>query len=194
MKCLYCNEEINVFTFKSLFIERDLLCYKCRKALYYHHQKFKLDNLEVESFYDYNSLFKDLLLQYKECYDEALKEIFLYDIKDYINIKYHGYKIILIPSTKKKLEERGFNHLDLIFNHLELKMEDGLKMKEELTQENKGYRERNNMINNYYYEGKSLNKALIVDDVCTSGSSLIGAYKVLSKKAKKVKAIVLAKT
>ena len=118
MKCLYCDKEINTYTLYDLFIEQDVLCNECRKKMKYHHQKFHLDDLEVESFYDYDSLFKELLLQYKECYDEALKDVFLYRLEDYLRIKYFGYQIIYVPSCKENSERRGFNHLKEIFEKL----------------------------------------------------------------------------
>ena len=193
MKCLYCDEEINKTSLYNIFFEEDLLCLNCRKKMKYHHQKFNIEGLEVESFYDYDSLFKDLLLQYKECYDEALKDIFLYKINNYINIKYHDYKTIYIPSTKSKIEERGFNHLNLIFDNLTLKQVKSLSMLEELSQFSKNYEERRKMVNNLIYKGEKLNKVLIIDDVFTTGSSLLGAYNALKGYTKKCRAIVLAK-
>ena len=157
------------------------------------HIKFIRDGLKIECFYEYNSLFKDLLLQYKECYDEALKDIFLYKIKDYIKIKYRGYKILYVPSSKNKIEERGFDHLKEIFSSLNFKEVSGLKMKEELNQMGKSFLERKAMENNYIYEGEMLDKVLIVDDVYTTGSSLMGVYKTISPYTKEVKALVLGK-
>lgn len=194
MKCLYCDEEIKEYAIYSLLIEEDLLCLKCRNAMKYHHQKFKLDELEVESFYEYNSLFKDILLQYKECYDEVLSEVFLYKIFDYIKLKYIGYQILYVPSCKTKLNERGFNHLKKIYETLGFKEVEGLQTKIESSQLNKNYTERAKMIDNYEYTGNKINKLLIVDDVCTTGSSLKGVYKVMKNNCRQCKAIVLAKT
>lgn len=193
MRCLYCDSKINKTTLYNIFFEEDLLCPDCRNKMKYHHQKFNNSGLDIESFYDYDSLFKDMLLQYKECYDEALKDIFLYRINNYINIKYHGYKTIYIPSTKKKIEERGFDHLNLIFDNLTLQHVKSLSMLNEISQYSKNYEERRKMVDNLIYKGEKLNKVLIIDDVYTTGSSLLGAYKALRGYAKKCKAIVLAK-
>lgn len=194
MKCLYCNKKINEYTLYSLFIDEDLLCKKCRNKMKYHHQKFKINDLEVESFYDYDSLFKDILLQYKECYDEALKDVFLYRISDYLKIKYHGYRIAYVLSSKNKVHDRGFNHLKQIYNSLNFKEIKGLEMIEDLCQLNKDYSQRAKMLTNYKYCGNRLNKVLIVDDVFTTGSSLYGVYNALKGKCEKCKAVVLAKT
>lgn len=147
----------------------------------------------MEYYYDYDSLFKTLLLQYKECYDEVLAKVFLYKIDVYIRLKYFDYKLIYVPSSKKKLEERGFNHLKLIFDSLGMKEVIGLKKKEELIQEGKSLIDRQKMIGNYYYEGEHLKKVLIIDDISTTGSSLLAVKKALEGHYDKIKALVLAK-
>lgn len=194
MRCLFCDKEINTYSLYDLFIEQDKICSKCRTNLKYHHQRFKIDDLDVESFYDYDSLFKDLLLQYKECYDEALAEIFLYKIIDYLKIKYFGYQILYVPSSSLKRKERGFDHLKEIFKFLGFEEVEGLKMKNDLCQAGKDLSQRLMMCDNYEYDGKPLNKVLIVDDVCTTGSSLRGVYHTIEGKCRKCKAVVLAKT
>lgn len=193
MRCLYCDREIINESFYSLFFERDMLCADCRNKLGYKHRKFMIDGIKCESFYAYNSLFKELLLQYKECYDEALKDVFLYGIKENLMIKYHGYKILYVPSSKEKLSQRGFNHLKEIFSVINLEELKGIRMKEELCQQNKDLSARSLMIDNYIYEGKRINKLLVVDDVCTSGSSLKGVFKAVKPYAKEIRALVLAR-
>lgn len=192
-KCLFCDRKINRYSLYHLFIEDDLLCLDCRNKLALKIRHYKIDDLAVEYFYDYDSLFKTLLLQYKECYDEALAKVFLYKIDVYIKLKYWDYKIIYVPSSKKKLEERGFNHLRLIFDALDMKEVIGLNSKEELIQEGKSLIDRQKMIGNYYYEGEHLKKVLIIDDISTTGSSLLAVKRALEGHYDKIKALVLAK-
>ena len=176
MKCLFCDEYIDRYTFSSLFLQEDHLCVKCRNALKVCREYLNIDELMIECLYEYDGIFKSMLIQYKECYDEALSEIFLYKLKEYIELKYHGFELLFVPSSKTKLEERGFNHLELIFKDVRLKRVKGLHMKEDLIQEGKSLSERKVMINNYIYKGNRLNKVLIVDDVLTTGSSIYGVY------------------
>ena len=193
MKCLYCDAKIYKESLYSLFIEKDKLCSACREKIKQNHQIFIRDGIKIETFYHYDSLFKDLLLQYKECYDEALKDVFLYGIKERIILKYHGYKIIYVPSSKEKLNQRGFNHLKLIFDELHFEEVSGLRMIEELSQVNKDKKQREKMLNNYLYEGNKLDKVLIVDDVYTTGSSIIGVSRALKPYANHIRALTLAK-
>ena len=193
MKCLYCDAKIYKESLYSLFIEKDKLCSACREKIKQNHQIFIRDGIKIETFYHYDSLFKDLLLQYKECYDEALKDVFLYGIKERIILKYHGYKIIYVPSSKEKLNQRGFNHLKLIFDELHFEEVSGLRMIEELSQVNKDKTQREKMLNNYLYEGNKIDKVLIVDDVYTTGSSIIGVSRALKPYANNIRALTLAK-
>ena len=191
MKCLFCDEEIDDSDFYNLLIEEDKLCRNCRNKMKYHHGKFKREDLMIEYFYEYNSLFKDILLQYKECYDEALKDVFLYRIGEYIKFRYHGYRILYVPSSKEKTKDRGFNHLKEIFDPLHFEEAKGLRMIEDINQVGKNFNERKKMETNYIYEGERLEKVLIVDDVYTTGSSLMGVYRVVKPFTKHVKAIIL---
>lgn len=193
MRCLYCDKDINRESLYSVFIEKDKLCPVCRSLIKNNHRIFIRDDIKIESFYLYDSLFKDLLLQYKECYDEALKEVFLYGIKEKTKLKYHDYKIVYVPSSKEKLNQRGFNHLKLIFENLNLKEIKGIKMIEETSQLNKDKKERESMLHNYQYEGNALDKVLVVDDVYTTGSSIMGVCNALRPHCKKIRALTLAK-
>lgn len=193
MKCLYCDKTISRYSLYSLLIEKDKLCVNCRKDMKLKIKEFKIDNLECISFYEYDSLFKTILLQYKECYDEALSDVFLYRIDLIIGLMFLGYKVVYVPSSLSKKEKRGFDHLRLIFERMGFKAIDGLKMKKELVQEGKDLRQRREMCDNYYYDGEYIDKLLIIDDVCTTGSSLIGVYNAFKGKAKIIRALVLAK-
>ncbi|MBQ1306644.1 MAG: hypothetical protein IIZ64_02675 [Erysipelotrichaceae bacterium] len=192
MRCIYCDREIKKITFTSLFLERDPLCIECRRMLKVKRKNILLGELKTEVFYEYDGIFKSMLLQYKECCDEALKDVFLYSLKDYIGIRYFGYHILFVPSSQKKRQMRGFDHLELIFEDVKLPRARGLRMKEDLIQEGKNARERSRMRDNYIYEGEKLNKALIVDDVITTGSSIVGVYEAIKDKAGHVRALSLA--
>ena len=192
-RCIYCDRKMDKVNLTNIFLEEDLLCIDCRSKLTKDIKYIDIGPIKVETFYDYDSLFKSLLIQYKECLDEALKDVFLYTLKDYIRYKYHGYKIMFIPSSKQKLEKRGFNHLEGIFEKVKLEKIDGLKMKEELVQEGKNLSQREVMVNNYIYEGKTIDKVLLVDDVLTTGSSMLGAYNAIKPYVNKVKGLTLAR-
>jgi len=192
MRCVYCDLEKSKTNFSNLFLKEDLLCIECRKKMPIKRKIIQYENIKVESFYDYDSLFKSLLIQYKEAHDEILKDVFTYWLDDYINYRYFDYKIIFVPSSQKKINERGFNHLELIFNNLKQKRIVGLYQKDELIQEGKDSINRKRMINNYYYDGERHKKVLVLDDVVTTGSSMLGVYNALKEKVCSIKLLSLA--
>lgn len=194
MRCIFCNKEIQKINLSSIFLEADQLCVDCREKLIINKKRIMIGSLKVETLYNYDDgIFRDLLIQYKECYDEALANVFLYLIRDYLKIKYHSFHILYVPSSDKKIELRGFNHLKLIFRDLGLKEVDGLVMKKQLIQEGKNFYQRKQMTDNYIYTGKRQNKVLIVDDVVTTGSSILGVYKAIEPYCKQVNAFALAR-
>lgn len=194
MRCIFCDSQINKISIASLLYENDELCVECRNKLKINRKVFYLQDLKIETLYDYDSgIFRDLLIQYKECKDEALKDVFLYGLLEYIKIKYWNYSVLYVPSSKSKISERGFNHLPMIFSKLHFKQVDGLKMRDELVQEGKNSSQRRQMLTNYVYEGKPLKNVLIVDDVLTTGSSVLGVYNAIKPYSKRVKALILAK-
>lgn len=194
MKCKLCDKNINTISLYDLFFERDVLCHECRSKMNFKRRIYRFKDLEVEYFYDYNPAFQTLLLQYKECFDEALYDSFLYKIDNYINLRYIGYKLLLVPSSKKKIEKRGFDHLKKMFTNVSLKRVEGLKLIKDTNQQGKSFFERSSMEDNYTYNGPMLDKVLIVDDVCTTGSTIRGIYRAIKPYAKTIKILVLAKT
>ena len=192
MRCLYCDEIVNKISFYSLFIEEDKLCIKCRKQLDMTRKIIERDGLKIETFYEYDGLYKSILLQYKEAGDEALKDVLTYKISDYINLRYFNYGIIFAPSSKIKIEKRGFNHLEEMFKDVSLKRVTGLKMKNELIQENRSALERYKMKDNFVYEGPRYKNILIVDDVVTTGSTLRGIYECMFSQTNNIRLLSVA--
>ena len=122
MRCLLCDREMQQGSLKDILFEEDVICEACRSKWERKKIDFRLDGIRVRSDYVYNDAFSECLIQYKECCDEALKDVFLYPIRKQLRKRYRGYTICLMPSSTKKLAMRGFNHLAGMYENLGMKM------------------------------------------------------------------------
>ena len=197
IKCLYCDEDYHKnSSLAHILFSKDLLCEKCRKQLVLKHRYLKVDEFQVEVFYEYDEFFRSLILQYKECYDEALYPIFFKELKLYLETKYHDYSIVWIPSSKSKLEARGFDHMEKMLSILKIKKCNALYQSLDLDQKNKSFKERLKITESIKIkdEFKVPEKVLLIDDVVTSGASITAGAKILQKYTKKLVIVALSFT
>ena len=174
----------------SMFLVMDVICVECRKAMKYQKHKFKLDDLSVESFCVYDDIVKDMLIQYKELWDEALYPVFFYSIKRHIEKKYHNYSLVMIPSSSKKVEQRGFDHLSRMLEVVNLNRYEVFR-KNFHEQKHLSFEERMKNRDTMLTQISEIPNTpiLLVDDMCTTGSSLLAAYQVLKSHKYPVKAL-----
>lgn len=177
MRCLLCMKEMGKGSIRDVLFEEDIICEECRKQWEEKDISFMLDGIRVRSDYVYNDAFSSCLVQYKECFDEALKDVFLYRKKKKIKRMYRGYTLCMMPSGRKKMEERGFSHLACMFECVGLPVIEPFNKKDERDQKQKGFMERRKMINNIVLKkGVNLPKKIVLcDDTLTTGATLKGA-------------------
>ncbi|MCF0114952.1 MAG: ComF family protein [Erysipelotrichaceae bacterium] len=195
-RCLWCHEDIyEGRSLSEVLWKKDVLCGKCRHQWEVNHRKFKINGIEAYSPYIYNDAFASCLIQYKECFDEALAPIFLCEQLTWFKWRYKGYTLIPIPSSYEKVRERGFSHVNKMFEMTGLPILDALEKVKDESQKEKGMKERKKMEEGIRLkEGIILpKKILLVDDVCTTGSSLRGALRVVKGK-RKIKIFTVAVT
>lgn len=187
MRCLLCDKEKIDSDVFDIFSE-DKLCHECRNKWEKKENIFRFEGKKLRSSYVYNEAFADALLQYKECYDEALKDIFLYEVKNKLKLIYRGYTMVLMPSSTKKEEERGFSHLKLMFSSLKLPMIEPFIKIDERSQKGTNVEERKKITKSIKLkEGIILpNKLLLVDDVITTGATLSTAIALLPSNHKDI--------
>lgn len=194
--CLLCQKPI--FESTSLWnylVSCDMLCERCRSSLKKIDGIRMLTNLPVRVLYDYNTDFQKCIIQYKECYDEALASMFLYDFKSKLKRKYKNAVLIPMPSSIEKKKERGFDHVEKMFECLDLQIIHCLYKTENYDQ-----KMQNKLGRSHIHDIMRLNeniilpdkKIILIDDICTSGSTLVAAYELLKEKSKNIEACVLA--
>ena len=158
--------------------------YSLKEEIYYEHKLIYLNN--------YTPFFSSLLIQYKETLDIELAPIFLERYSMLFHLLFFTYKLVLIPSSQSNIDRRGFNHLEEMFKDVSLKRVTGLKMKNELIQENRSALERYKMKGNFVYEGPKYKNILIVDDVVTTGSTLRGIYDCMFSQTNNIRLLSVA--
>lgn len=191
--CLYCDEDLYKHTSLTHFLGNDCLCLDCRKKMRPKEINFNLEGLKIKSLYPYESEYKSILIGYKEGLDEALYPLFLRPYLTYLRLIYHGFSITTIPSSRSKLAFRAFDHMKLIVSELRLPYIETMRSLKDINQSQKNYEERKKMRHNFELINRDLpKKLLIIDDVITSGSSLLGAYDILKPHTQKIEALALS--
>lgn len=141
---------------------------------------------------------KDLIYQFKGCYDYELKNVFIERFANEISILFKGYIMVPAPSYKDDNLRRGYNHVDEIFKSLKLELVKAFEKSGKFKQAEHGSLGRKrigkylNLIDNKNIANK---KILIVDDIYTTGSTFNTMVSVLKKAGiKEIKGLFICKT
>lgn len=179
--CLCCHKNMRREDYASLFFQNDVICRECRQKLDYFPIRMQIGELKVHSLYPYQDFTREMILQYKEGHDEALAPIFLYNHTARLNSMYHDYVMVEIPSSREKMEERGFQHVSLAFSLLNLEQIPLLEKKDNILQKYTVYEKRKDILSSFELTSSKQieSNILLVDDIVTSGNSLLSAYQLL---------------
>ena len=196
--CLICFKKVNITDFCRLFNAETPICQACQTEMEPKFISFSVDGHKATSIYDYNPFIRKLIYQYKGCYDYELHKVFLDRYAKEIKLRYFDYVVIPIPSYKNEDEERGFNHVVETFKSLGINMLNIIEKTEKHKQAVSTFNQRKEVYR--YLElnshpDLSKKKALIVDDVYTTGSTMKAAIHLVEKlNPKKIDVLVVAKT
>ncbi len=194
-RCKLCFEKIHHgATLFQLFLWKDCLCPSCRRKFKIQKRKFEIKNIKGVGLYEYNEFFSETLVQYKECMDEALAPIFLLKHRVQLFFRYYGYTLVPMPSSSEKRAQRGFCHVTQMTHPIGLPLVDCLEKKGNQKQVFSSFSQRLEMKENIGLKKgvKIPRKVLLVDDVCTTGSTLKGAIQALKSTQCKMSILVIS--
>lgn len=194
MRCLMCGCEKDEASLVDLLDGSDPLCNTCRTQWQKKNVHFKIAGIPAYAPYIYNDAFAQCLIQFKECGDEALKDVFLQGLVHQIRTKYLGYTLVLAPSSQEKLRSRGFSHLAEMYSCLHMPMLEPFEKKTDISQKKKGFQARMNMRNAIVLKDEVTlpKKILLVDDTVTTGATLLGCLGCLKDPSSKIRVFAVS--
>lgn len=194
--CKICFKNVASDNYHTFFT-KDEICYACLMDLKPIFKSFKINEVKALAVYNYDEKIKQLIFRFKGCYDYELSSAFIKRYANELRICYLNYVIVPMPSYFLEDEERGFNHVVEIYKHLNIEMKKVLFKTKKHKQSDCSYEERKNIKDVLEVKsgeeitGKNI---LLVDDICTTGSSLKAAISLLEPfHPKKIKVLVMAK-
>lgn len=194
-ECLVCFKPIveGLDLFELLFTN-DILCGHCRKKLIKLDRIYDVEGLKIHTIYQYNDVIEKWMYQIKESKDETLGKCFLYGLSKKIEKAYRGYVLVMVPSSIEKTQERGFHAVSKIFASVDLDKRNCF-IKDNIKQSKLNRIERQHVYNAIHLIDSSIKeckKILLVDDVCTTGSSLKACVELLKTDENQVDILVIA--
>lgn len=170
------------------------MCFCCRNSLVTVNQTIYLHGLKIKGFVEYNDFFQKMIIQYKECFDEILAPVFLYPYLLDIKRRYRHALFVPAPSHPAKQKERGFATVQQIFSQTQIEMQECFIKTKNIKQQAQSSQERHLIQAALQLKHKpdSKRRIVLIDDVCTTGSTLLAMHQMLQQEGIESEALVVA--
>lgn len=175
-ECLICTSPLLQIPSFIQILHSLPLCLTCLNQFVIIDRKIHFHHYPLRILYYYNTFFQSLLYQYKGLYDIALKDAFLCLYQEELRQRYKDYIIVVAPSAREDNMKRGFAPMATLAYTFSRNVFTDLYKKERYKQSDLTFEERKmvyqkiGICHGEMLKGK---KVLILDDVITSGSTLL---------------------
>ena len=189
--CVWCGKRLDdQEDILSRFVYDDVLCVKCRDAMKEKRRVFRIRGVRVESFYPYEGMGREMLIRYKELFDEALYAAFLRNhVKD-LRKKYRGYTVVPVPGSAELTRIRGFSHTGRMAEELGLPVWNVLEKTEETEMKKLPAKERfrqEKLFRLKEEKGLEKKRILVMDDLMTTGATFSHIFGLMKEKVWRIK-------
>ncbi len=212
-KCFNCGEnygDICRACLNECLIARNFYCIVCDKPVVKGKTHVKCEGnftpRSIFSAFEYSGIVRKCIktAKYRSKTFAPLKKLALEAAKmaSTCNLQYQGYTVTSIPLSRKRNKERGFNQAGLILSAIarqyDLSHRESILARKKQTKAQYGQarKERFENLRGAFVCNRNIKgqKILLVDDICTTGATLLEASKVLrSAEAQEVQCFTLAK-
>jgi predicted amidophosphoribosyltransferase len=177
-----------------------MLCSGCRRLFDYRHAWIKIHGFNAYIPFRYDDHFKSQIFQLKTSHDIELGPTFLDPLLPFIYLWFGRRDLIYAPSADAHIKERGFHHLDAIYDRLKKPIHVCFQKTFAFKQAEQSFIERRNLEKHVRWNPQcdALDKRkgyLVVDDVYTTGNTMNVMANILKEKGfKNLRFFALAKT
>ena len=192
--CKSCFKKIKLSPYRNFIENNPILCDKCISQIKVKLEIKKIFNIPILFISEYDGLLKSMLMNYKEYGDIELAPCFLSLFLPVIKTFSLGYTFIPCPSSKARIEKRGFDHLSTILKSSNLKYEN-LLIKNSIEEQKNSVglsRFLDKGISLVENKERDIDKFILFDDVFTTGSTFEQSLVQLKKlNPKRIKGMII---